>query len=695
MPVDRVVDDADADPATGVEARPRQLLLLTVGFAVAHAVTLVLARVTLVPDTLLVVLAPGAGIAAAWFAFVRPLPWRVVAAGLLFTINVAVLGESHASASVALGFGAASVVQVVLFTWLMERRGGSRSPIELAERLDVEDLGRVALFAMLAALVTGALGPASLTDLGDRNLALWAAWAVRNTVTVVAFYPLALLLLSHVRTARDPGSEVARRGRWTAARWAELAMLILATLVACWLTFGEKELPVTFLILATSAWVGARFTPLVANLHAVAAGGVVARLTIGDRGLLSTIPDPVAEAAVIQAFIAVTLGISMSLALHRRTNERLTERLAEAEREARGQAEMLEAILAASEESVVVLDGSGRVLMRNRAAVRLGGGPADQGLPTDDVDLRRPGGPRLRPDELPQARALAGEAVVAEDYVLRTRYRPEPVIVQLSAVVVPSIDGEPLAVLLSQDVTAVRRERDELTSFAAVVAHDLLNPLTAVDGWSDALEDELDGPEPDVVQLRSHLRRIRRGSERMHALIRDLLAYTTARSSELTLLRVDLTELVAEVVAERIDAARAGGVEPEITVEPLPVVHAQPLLVRQAIDNIVGNALKYVAPGVTPRLDIRARRVPAGERGAHPELVELQIADNGIGIPADQRIAVFDTFHRVHRDGYKGTGLGLSIVKRVAERHGGTVEADENPAGAGTLIRLALPAAPS
>jgi signal transduction histidine kinase len=132
------------------------------------------------------------------------------------------------------------------------------------------------------------------------------------------------------------------------------------------------------------------------------------------------------------------------------------------------------------------------------------------------------------------------------------------------------------------------------------------------------------------------------------------------------------------------------GPQPVITVDPaLPDVLAEPVLLRQVVDNLVGNAVKYVAPGVCPEIEVRGRRVE-GEAGP---MVLIEVVDNGIGIPEDQHARVFDTFHRVHRDGYRGTGLGLSIVKRIAERHGGTASATANVGRGGTTMGVTFPAA--
>ena len=113
-------------------------------------------------------------------------------------------------------------------------------------------------------------------------------------------------------------------------------------------------------------------------------------------------------------------------------------------------------------------------------------------------------------------------------------------------------------------------------------------------------------------------------------------------------------------------------------------VWGDPGLVRQLFDNLLGNAVKYVAPGVRPRVDLRGTR--------DGDWLEVQISDNGIGIPADQREQVFETFHRAHAKGYQGTGLGLAICRRIADRHGGSIHAEAGPRGAGTTFVVRLPA---
>jgi signal transduction histidine kinase len=182
------------------------------------------------------------------------------------------------------------------------------------------------------------------------------------------------------------------------------------------------------------------------------------------------------------------------------------------------------------------------------------------------------------------------------------------------------------------------------------------------------------------------LDRVLDSTARMAELISDLLEYTAAGDKPLTVERVDLHGLVADVVSARATAASVDPdlLVPQIYVAPLPPVRADQALLRQVLDNLVGNAVKYTPPGRPARIDVTAH--------LHGALVTVEVADRGIGIPAGEHHAIFGSFHRAHADGYAGTGLGLAICARIVERHGGTISAHDNPGG-GTVVRLTLPAA--
>jgi signal transduction histidine kinase len=227
----------------------------------------------------------------------------------------------------------------------------------------------------------------------------------------------------------------------------------------------------------------------------------------------------------------------------------------------------------------------------------------------------------------------------------------------------------------------LRHRETELVGFAGVVAHDLRSPLARITGYADFLQAEA-ATRMNPVH-RDFLERLCDGAQRMQTLIDDLLDYAIAESRELNATTVDL-KAVADQLA---DEWRSAGTQPEalIVVDPLPVVPGDATLLRQVLDNLIGNAVKYTAEGHQPYVRISSR--PAGHA------VRIDVADRGIGIPEEQRDSVFTAFARAGgSEDLPGTGLGLAIVHRIVERHGGEIGVADNPGG-GTRIWLTLPLA--
>jgi signal transduction histidine kinase len=166
-------------------------------------------------------------------------------------------------------------------------------------------------------------------------------------------------------------------------------------------------------------------------------------------------------------------------------------------------------------------------------------------------------------------------------------------------------------------------------------------------------------------------------------LIADLLAYSQAQSATLKPASLSLTALVDAVAREVRETGT--DVPPIIEHGPLGRVLADKTLVNQLLANVIGNAVKYVAPGTRPRVRITSEVVD--------DMLEVRVADNGIGIPRAERGRIFDSFFRASSAGsYPGTGLGLAICARAVERHGGRISAREGLDGTGTTIVFTLPA---
>jgi signal transduction histidine kinase len=227
----------------------------------------------------------------------------------------------------------------------------------------------------------------------------------------------------------------------------------------------------------------------------------------------------------------------------------------------------------------------------------------------------------------------------------------------------------------------LRQRETELVGFAGVVAHDLRSPLARITGYADFLREEA-APRLDPVH-RDFLERLYGGAQRMQSLIDDLLDYATADNRVLNTATVDLRHLADDILRERLP----GLLHPTVLIDPLPVVEGDPTLLRQVMDNLIGNALKYTAYGDDPYVALSCR--PDGDGGWR-----IDVVDHGIGVPVEQRASVFTAFTRAGgSEGYPGTGLGLAIVHRIVERHGGSVGVEANPGG-GSRFWFTLPRAP-
>lgn len=228
----------------------------------------------------------------------------------------------------------------------------------------------------------------------------------------------------------------------------------------------------------------------------------------------------------------------------------------------------------------------------------------------------------------------------------------------------------------------------DLEDFASIASHDLQEPLRKIRLFGGRLLEAAASLDAEHLD---YLERMVAAAGRMSDLIDDLLVYARAGAEPAASAPVPLGPLVTGVLGDLEARVEATGAR--IAIGPLPVVAGESSQLRQVFQNLIGNALKFVVAGRQPEIAIRAAPAepPPGSAGAW---CEISVADNGIGFDPAQTGLIFAPFRRLHaRAAYEGTGIGLAIVRRVVERHGGSIVPEPRP-GEGVTFRLRLPLHP-
>lgn len=241
---------------------------------------------------------------------------------------------------------------------------------------------------------------------------------------------------------------------------------------------------------------------------------------------------------------------------------------------------------------------------------------------------------------------------------------------------------------LLRQLQEINRKLEEsnkaLQDFVYIASHDLREPLRKISAFGALLRDSLAGKLDEDQE--ENFRFMIDGANRMQEMIDDLLTYSRLTTRAKPPQPVDLNQVVEDLkkleLAALLEETRGNILVPE----PLPVVHADPSQVRQLLQNLVGNGLKFHKKGVPPRVTIRSF---PGDKG----MVRIEVEDNGIGIDEKYHDQLFVMFRRLHtRDEYEGTGIGLAVCKKIVERHGGTIGVKSRP-GEGSTFWFTLPLA--
>jgi PAS domain S-box-containing protein len=307
-----------------------------------------------------------------------------------------------------------------------------------------------------------------------------------------------------------------------------------------------------------------------------------------------------------------------------------------------------------------------------------------------------------------------------ESWHTRARGEDFPVEVSISRI---GVQGRAYACVFSRDISQrkiveeefrayaerLQQSNRELEDFAYVASHDLQEPLRKIQAFGDRISrrcrDDLDERSQD------YLDRMLRAAERMSRLIDDLLRFSRVTTHAEPFEQVELDSMVREILDDLVVRLQETG--GDVACESLPEIEADRTQIRQVFQNLISNALKFSKPDVTPQVTVSATlmsargleqgegedALDAGEDSAmlHPDegaqmWYTFRVEDNGIGFDMKYAEKIFSPFQRLHgrSSGYKGTGIGLAIVRKIVERHGGTIHAESEP-GRGSAFVFVLP----
>jgi signal transduction histidine kinase len=232
---------------------------------------------------------------------------------------------------------------------------------------------------------------------------------------------------------------------------------------------------------------------------------------------------------------------------------------------------------------------------------------------------------------------------------------------------------------LERRAAELARSNDELDQFASIASHDLQEPLRKVRTFTERVT--VMESEHLTAQGRDYLQRANAAAERMQNLIEDLLRFSRVSTNARPFAFVDLAAVTREVLVDlETEVERCGAV---VRVGDLPAISGDAMQLRQLIQNLVSNALKFRRAGVAPEVAIDA--VVAAQTAT------ITVRDNGIGFDPQYSRRIFRVFERLNGRGeYPGTGIGLALCRKIVERHGGAVAADSEP-GVGSMFTVTLP----
>ncbi len=228
---------------------------------------------------------------------------------------------------------------------------------------------------------------------------------------------------------------------------------------------------------------------------------------------------------------------------------------------------------------------------------------------------------------------------------------------------------------LSQYAIELRRSNEELSDFAMIASHDLIEPLQKINSFSHLLHERTRNLDE---KCQDYIHRIEKSSSRMHKLITDLLEMSKVTAETKSFKYYDLSQICKDSVINL--ESRIEKTQGKVIIEDMPSAEVDPNQMSRLFQNLIGNSLKYCREGIPPIVNIYGKRT-------ENEKIEIVLDDNGIGFDEKFAEKIFQPFQRLHgKSSYEGTGMGLAICKKIIDRHHGTIFARSKDSFGATFI---------
>jgi two-component system sensor kinase FixL len=361
------------------------------------------------------------------------------------------------------------------------------------------------------------------------------------------------------------------------------------------------------------------------------------------------------------------------------------------------------AILESSLDPIITIDCRGVITEFNRAAEQVFGWRREEVLGTKPSEILFPASKTVGHQNRIDRYLNAGEGSLLSKRteVVAVRASGLPFEAELT-MTISQERGMPVLTFFVRDISARKRAEEEqrryaqdlersnreLEQFAYVASHDLQEPLRKIRTFGDRLETQC-GEALDEMGKQC-LVRMKSAAERMQALINGLLTLSRVTTKATDFSAVHLNKIAQEVAGDlEVKIEKCGA---KVAIGRLPTIQADPLQMRQLLQNLVGNALKFQQEGVTPLVEVKGNVLQSGDRLVNGDFAEREtcriiVKDNGIGFDEKYLDRIFDVFQRLHpRDVHEGTGVGLAICRKIVDRHDGTITAKSRPNEGATFV---------